>query len=213
MASLTTVRRDGTTLAAELNRNVVHHPSLVPPGERGLLGATLWFTGLSGSGKSTVAATAERELLRLSTPAFVLDGDNLRRGLNSDLGFSLADRTENLRRLAYVAALIAGSGQVVLVPAISPLAEHRELARKVHRDDGLPFFEVHIDTPLEICEQRDPKGLYARARAGEITDFTGIGSPYERPEQPDLRVPPDLDPVAQSALVIELLNTLRGESV
>ena len=114
----------------------------------------------------------------------MLDGDNLRHGFNADLGFTMADRAENLRRLAHVAALFADSGQIVLVPAISPLAEHRELARRLHEEAGLPFFEVFCDTPIEDCEKRDPKGLYAKARAGAIKDFTGIDSPYERPDHP-----------------------------
>src|SRR6201994_3184239 len=131
------------------------------------------------------------KLLEKGGPPYVLDGDNLRHGLNADLGFSMADRAENLRRLAHVATLLADSGQIVLVPAISPLAEHRELARKVHAEAGFDFFEVFCDTPLQECERRDPKGLYAKARAGEITHFTGIDSPYQRPKNPDLRLTPD----------------------
>ena len=133
----------------------------------------------------------ERKLLEKGVPAYVLDGDNLRHGLNADLGFTMADRAENLRRLAHVATLLADSGQVVLVPAISPLSEHRELARQVHADAGFEFFEVFCDTPIEECERRDPKGLYAKARAGEITHFTGIDSPYQRPKNPDVRLTPD----------------------
>ncbi|GAA1974232.1 adenylyl-sulfate kinase [Amycolatopsis minnesotensis] len=186
--------------------NVVRHASLVGPEDRQALGATMWFTGLSGSGKSSIAVAAERELLAHGRPAFVLDGDNLRHGLNADLGFSLRDRAENLRRLAHVAALIAASGQIVLVPAISPLAEHRELARQVHFDAGVAFFEVHVDTPLEICESRDPKGLYAKARAGEISDFTGIDSPYEAPDEPDLRLDHTLGSADQATRLISLLH-------
>jgi bifunctional enzyme CysN/CysC len=130
----------------------------------------------------------EQLLLERGTPAYVLDGDNLRHGLNADLGFSMADRAENLRRLAHVATLLADSGQIVLVPAISPLIEHRQLARQVHTDAGFDFIEVFCDTPLEECEQRDPKGLYAKARAGLITHFTGIDSPYQRPRNPDVRL-------------------------
>ena len=153
----------------------------------------MWFTGLSGSGKSSVAMLVEQKLLEKGVPAYVLDGDNLRHGLNADLGFSMADRAENQRRLAHVAAILADSGQVVLVPAISPLEEHRALARQVTTEAGLDFFEVFCDTPLEDCERRDPKGLYAKARAGEITHFTGIDSPYQRPKNPDLRLTPDRD--------------------
>ena len=173
-------------LARASSPNTVKHKSLVTAQDRLSQGATVWFTGLSGSGKSSVAVLAERLLLESGRPACVLDGDNLRHGLNADLGFSLEDRAENLRRLSHVAKLIADCGQVVLVPAISPLAEHREQARRVHEDAGVPFFEVFCDTSLADCEKRDPKGLYAKARAGEISDFTGIDSPYEPPAQPDL---------------------------
>jgi bifunctional enzyme CysN/CysC len=185
--------------------NTVRHKSLVGAGVRPR-GKTIWFTGLSGSGKSSVAMLVERKLLESGFPAYVLDGDNLRHGLNADLGFSMADRAENLRRLAHVAALLADSGQIVLVPAISPLAEHRELARKVHAEGGLDFFEVFCDTPLDECEKRDPKGLYAKVRAGEIANFTGIDSPYQQPEHPDLRLTPDQTAEEQAQLVIDLLE-------
>ncbi|ORW50148.1 adenylyltransferase [Mycobacterium paraense] len=185
--------------------NTVRHKSLVGAGSRPR-GRTIWFTGLSGSGKSSVAMEVERKLLESGFPAYVLDGDNLRHGLNADLGFSMADRAENLRRLAHVAALLADSGQTVLVPAISPLAEHRELARKVHATSGLDFFEIFCDTPLGDCEKRDPKGLYAKARAGEIANFTGIDSPYQQPENPDLRLTPDRGVDEQAQLVIDLLE-------
>jgi len=186
--------------------NTVRHQSLVTAGERLTKGRTVWFTGLSGSGKSSVAVLVEQGLLEHGCPAYILDGDNLRHGLNADLGFSMADRAENLRRLAHVATLMADAGLTVLVPAISPLEEHRELARRVHVDAGIEFFEVFMDTPLADCELRDPKGLYARARAGEITHFTGIDSPYQRPKNPDLRLTPDrtVDDLARQ--VIELLE-------
>src|SRR5246500_1520178 len=187
--------------------NTVRHASLVTAADRAVRGATVWLTGLSGAGKSSVAMLVERKLLEKGIPAYVLDGDNLRHGLNADLGFSMADRAENLRRLAHVAMLLADCGQIVLVPAISPLVEHREMARKVHADAGFDFFEVFCDTPLTECEKRDPKGLYAKARAGEITHFTGIDSPYQRPKNPDLRVTSDrpLDESAQR--VIDLLES------
>ena len=137
----------------------------------------------------------------------MLDGDNLRHGLNADLGFSMADRAENLRRLAHVAVLLADSGQIVLVPVISPLAEHRELARRVHEDAGIDFYEVFCDTPLEDCEKRDPKGLYAKARAGVIKNFTGIDSPYEPPKNPDLRLSPDRPTEELAEQIIELLES------
>jgi bifunctional enzyme CysN/CysC len=189
--------------------NTVRHQSLVTAAERLSKGRTLWFTGLSGSGKSSVAMRVEQKLLERGCPAYVLDGDNLRHGLNADLGFSMADRAENLRRLAHIATLMADSGLTVLVPAISPLIEHRDLARGVHRDQGFEFFEVFMDTPLADCEKRDPKGLYAKARAGEITHFTGIDSPYQRPKNPDLRLTPDLDIDEMADRVIELLDARR----
>jgi bifunctional enzyme CysN/CysC len=197
------VLRDISAQAA--SPNTVRHKSLVTTDDRPR-GKTLWLTGLSGAGKSSVAMLVERKLLEKGVPAYVLDGDNLRHGLNADLGFSMADRAENLRRLAHVATLLADSGQVVLVPAISPLSEHRELARQVHADAGFEFFEVFCDTPIEECERRDAKGLYAKARAGEITHFTGIDSPYQRPKNPDVRLTPDrsLDEMAQS--VIDVLQ-------
>lgn len=201
------VLRDVT--AQKASPNTVRHQSLVTASDRASRGRTVWLTGLSGAGKSSVAMLVEQKLLEKGVPAYVLDGDNLRHGLNADLGFSMADRAENLRRLAHVATLLADSGQTVLVPAISPLAEHREMARKVHADAGFEFFEVFCDTPLAECEARDPKGLYAKARAGEITHFTGIDSPYQRPKNPDLRLVPDrpIEELAQS--VIDLLE-LRG---
>jgi len=189
--------------------NTVRHQSLVSAGDRLTKGRTLWFTGLSGSGKSSVAVLVEQKLLEHGWPAYILDGDNLRHGLNADLGFSMADRAENLRRLAHIATLMADAGLTVLVPAISPLEEHRELARKVHADQGVEFFEIFVDTPLEDCERRDPKGLYAKARAGEITHFTGIDSPYQRPKNPDLRLTPDRGPDELADQVIELLEAPR----
>ena len=187
--------------------NTVRHQSLVTAGDRLTKGRTLWFTGLSGSGKSSIAVLVEQKLLEHGCPAYILDGDNLRHGLNADLGFSMADRAENLRRLAHIATLMADAGLTVMVPAISPLEEHRELARKVHADAGIEFFEVFVDTPLEDCEKRDPKGLYAKARAGEITHFTGIDSPYQRPKNPDLRLTPAYGPDELAQQVVDLLES------
>ena len=167
------------------------------------------FRSLSGSGKSTIAAALERALVTRGTPAYMLDGDNLRHGLNADLGFSVADRTENIRRVGEVARLFADAGVVAVVPVISPYRVDRDRARAIHADAGVPFVEVWVDTPLEVCEARDPKGLYAKARAGEIKGFTGIDDPYEPPEHPELRLTPDDgDPAAQAALVIALLDAL-----
>ena len=131
-------------------------------------GATLWFTGLPGAGKSTVAAAVEERLLEAGRPAFLLDGDNLRHGLNGDLGFDEVARAENVRRTAHVARLLAESGTIALVSLVSPYAADRETAAALHAADDLDFLEVFVDAPLELCEQRDPKGLYARARAGEL---------------------------------------------
>jgi bifunctional enzyme CysN/CysC len=192
--------------AQKASPNTVRHESLVTAEDRAARGRTLWLTGLSGAGKSSVAMLVEQKLLEKGVPAYVLDGDNLRHGLNADLGFSMADRAENLRRLAHVATLLADSGQTVLVPAISPLAEHREMARKVHADAGFEFFEVFCDTPLAECEARDPKGLYAKARAGEITHFTGVDSPYQRPKNPDLRLIPDCSLEEMAQRVLDMLE-------
>jgi bifunctional enzyme CysN/CysC len=151
----------------------------------------VWFTGLSGSGKSTVAALCEHRQLTAGRPAYLLDGDNLRHGLNGDLGFTAADRSENIRRVGEVARLFADAGVIALVPVISPYRADRARARVAHEQAGLPFVEVFVDTPLAMCESRDPKGLYAKARAGEITGFTGIDDPYEAPSQPELRLTPE----------------------
>jgi adenylylsulfate kinase len=149
-------------------------------------GATLWFTGLSGSGKSTTAFTLEHELIRLGRLAYVLDGDNIRHGLNKNLGFSAADREENIRRIGEVAKLFADAAVIAMTAFISPYRKDRQMCRALHEAAGLPFIEVYMATPLQTCEQRDPKGLYKKARAGEIKGFTGIDDPYEAPEHPEL---------------------------
>jgi bifunctional enzyme CysN/CysC len=154
----------------------------------GTRGATVWLTGLPSSGKSSVAAALERLLVESGRAAYFLDGDNLRHGLSGDLAFSPADRTENIRRVAHVARLMADAGMVSIASLVSPAHHDRALARDLHAAAGLPFLEVYVDTPVEICEQRDPKGLYARARAGKLLDFTGVSAPYEVPEAPDVRI-------------------------
>src|SRR5215211_1192557 len=175
--------------------NVVWHPGEITREQRwqalGGPGATIWFTGLPSSGKSTVAAAVEARLLAEGHAAYVLDGDNLRHGLNVDLGFSVEDRAENVRRTAEVAALLADAGVVALASLVSPRRADRAAAREIHARAGLPFHEVWVSTPLEECERRESKGLYARARAGEIPDFTGIGQPYEEPESPELEIAMD----------------------
>ncbi|MDH4170452.1 MAG: adenylyl-sulfate kinase [Acidimicrobiia bacterium] len=195
----------------DITPNVVWHAGHFAREDRwnalGVTGATLWFTGLSGSGKSTVAAEVERMLLDQGQPAYLLDGDNLRHGLNGDLGFTAEDRDENVRRVSEVARLFADSGTIALVPLVSPYRAARDRARHIHQAAEVPFFEVFIDTPIELCEQRDPKGLYAKARAGEIKGFTGIDDPYEEPRRPELVLTPDDgDPAAQARRVLALVG-------
>jgi len=149
-------------------------------------GATVWFTGLSGSGKSTVAGRLARLLESRGEPVLLLDGDDLREGLNADLGFSAEDRAENVRRVGEVARLFARAGHVTLVTVISPYAAGRAAARAAHERSAIPFIEVHVATSLEVCEARDPKGLYKKARAGQLKGFTGIDDPYEPPVKPEL---------------------------
>ena len=196
---------------ADRSPNVVWHAGHLSRDERweaiGWRGATVWFTGLSGSGKSTVATAVERALLETGRPAYVLDGDNIRHGLNGDLGFGADDRDENVRRVAEVARLFADAGIVALVPLVSPYRAARDNARALHDAAGVRFLEVFVDTPIEMCEQRDVKGLYAKARAGEITGFTGVDDPYEAPAAPELRlVPGDGDADGMAARVVELLS-------
>jgi len=183
-----------------VNENIVWHQGEVARDQRLSLGATVWFTGLSGSGKSTVAHECELRLLERGRSAYVLDGDNLRHGLNGDLGFSAQDRTENIRRVGEVARLFADAGVIALVPVISPYRADRARARAAHEVADIPFMEVYVDTPLDVCEARDPKGLYARARRGEIVGFTGVDDPYERPDKPELRLTPDDGSPADQAL-------------
>ena len=156
--------------------------------KHGLVGATVWLTGLSGSGKSTIATELARELLNTSRLAYILDADNVRLGLNSDLGYSDDDRTENIRRMAEVACLFADSGTVAIVPIISPFIASRAHARKIHEQRQLRFIEVHVATPIDECERRDTKGLYAKVRSGQLTGLSGVDSPYEAPKSPDVIV-------------------------
>ena len=151
-------------------------------------GAVLWLTGLSGSGKSTLAVALDGQLHRRGISSFILDGDNLRHGLCSNLGFSPGDRSENIRRAGETARLLAEAGLVVICSLISPFRADRENVRKICLRDGIPFAEVFVNAPLEVCEERDPRGLYKKARTGEIKEFTGISSPYEPPVEPELEL-------------------------
>ena len=170
-------------------------------------GSTVWLTGLSGAGKSTLAGAVEARLIAAGRPAYRLDGDELRTGLCRDLGFDSASRTENVRRAAEAAKLLAASGAVAVVALISPYRAGRAQARQIHDDAGLPFFEVWVATPLSECERRDPKGLYARARRGEISCMTGIDDRYETPRSPDLVVTQDLGLETAADMVLELVGS------
>ena len=176
--------------------------------KNGHRGGVLWLTGLSGAGKSTLAFALEKELFSRGYQVFVLDGDNVRRGLNADLGFEHADRTENIRRVGEVAALFADAGFICISAFISPYRADRDAARSAAQGR---FHEVFLDVDLETCERRDPKGLYKKARAGEIADFTGISAPYEPPEHPDLSVPTGcLDVSASLARVVAYVERAFG---
>ena len=194
--------------------NITWHEGHVDRKDRsGLLkqgGATIWFTGLSASGKSTVAFTVEHALVERGRLAYCLDGDNIRHGLNKNLGFSPEDRTENIRRIGEVAKLFADTGVLTMTSFISPYRADRDLVRTIHDEAGLLFIEVFVDTPLEVCEKRDPKGLYKKARAGEIPEFTGISAPYEAPEKPELVLDTGvLSATDAAAKVIEYLDARK----
>ena len=172
------------------SKNLFWHHQLVSSKERAELKnqkpAVLWFTGLSGSGKSTLANALELRLLKNQTHTYLLDGDNIRLGLCKDLGFNSHDRTENIRRVAEVCKLFNDAGTLVLSAFITPLNSDRELVRSIVSPESL--IEIFVDTPLDVCEKRDPKGLYQKARSGELQDFTGISSPFERPIKPDIHI-------------------------
>ena len=177
-------------------------------------GAVLWLTGLPASGKSTLAAAVERRLVLSGRPAYRLDGDNLRHGLNGNLGFAPADRAENVRRTAHVARLFADAGIVAIVSLVSPYAADRDAARAAVREWELPFFEVHVETPLDECERRDPRGLYAKARRGELRGMTGVDDPYEPPRRPYLTLRPLEQPFEdQIELLVGLVGDLTGRAV
>ncbi|MFN0134380.1 MAG: adenylyl-sulfate kinase [Phycisphaerales bacterium] len=176
-------------------------------------GCTMWFTGLSASGKSTIASALEQHLVSQGIHCYRLDGDNIRFGLNKNLGFSAEDRAENIRRIGEVAKLFADSGSVALTSFISPYRKDRDLCRELHEKDkagAMVFIEVFVDTPIEVCEQRDPKGLYKKARAGELKGFTGIDDPYEAPLKPELVLKPETMSVEESVSACLGLLVSRG---
>jgi len=199
---------------ADLQKNhiVWHHP-LISKGDRerlfGHRGVALWFTGLSGSGKSSVAHEVERMLHGRGCHTFVLDGDNVRHGLNSDLGFSPQDRQENIRRLAELVRLFTEAGIIVLTAFISPYRADREKARRLHPQED--FFEIYCRCSLEVCEQRDPKGLYRKARQGEIPAFTGVSAPYEEPLSPEIII--DTDQASPEDCAEKIIRVLEGKGV
>jgi len=184
--------------------NIVWHSGKITYEDRchdlGQKGLVVWFTGLSGSGKSTIAIELEKELFLMGKTVYVLDGDNIRYGLNSDLGFSEEDRNENIRRIAEVAALLKDAGIITLVSSISPYRYMRAFARAKVGNDG--FFEVYIKADVETCSKRDPKGLYQKAQEGTISQFTGISSPYEEPEQPELVLDTTLSSVQECVQIL-----------
>ena len=195
--------------------NITWHEGHVTREERGQLlkqkGCTLWFTGLSGSGKSTIAFTLEHALVQRGRLAYVLDGDNIRHGLNKNLGFSATDREENIRRIGEVAKLFADCGIITMTSFISPYRKDRDTVRALHAEGKLPFIEIHVNTPIVTCEQRDPKGLYKKARAGQLKGFTGIDDPYEGPLKPELTIDATNTSPQQAALT--LLEYLEKQGI
>jgi len=191
--------------------NVTWHEGHVSREQRHALlrqrGATIWLTGLSASGKSTIAFTAEHLLVEAGRLAYVLDGDNIRHGLNRNLGFSPEDRTENIRRIGEVAKLFADAGVLTFTSFISPYRADRDMVRTAHQAAGLPFIEVFVKASIEVCEQRDPKGLYKKARAGQLPEFTGISAPYEEPLSPEMVLDSGaLTPVEAAKRLIDFLS-------
>lgn len=172
----------------------------------GQQGATVWFTGLPGAGKTTVATAVEARLIEVGRSAYMLDGDNLRHGLCSDLGFSKDDRETNVGRVGEMAKLFADSGTVALVALVSPYEACREKVRELHENEGLAFVEVYVNTPKQECARRDPKGLYARARSGELHGMTGVDDPYERPTAPEVELTPAIDVDGATAMVLAALD-------
>lgn len=202
-------------MAKQVATNITWHEGHVEREDRFKLlkqkGATVWFTGLSASGKSTIAFTVEHALVERGHLAYCLDGDNIRHGLNKNLGFSPEDRTENIRRIGEVAKLFSDTGVLTFTSFISPYRDDRDQVRKIHDEAGLPFVEVFVDAPVEVCEQRDPKGLYKKARAGEIPEFTGISAPYEAPTKPELVL--DVAKLTPEEAAAEVINYLTAKNL
>ena len=206
-------------MAEQKATNVHWHEGEVTRADRqkllGQKGATIWFTGLSGSGKSTVAVALEKVLTERGKLSYRLDGDNVRLGINKNLGFSAEDRAENIRRIGEIAKLFVDTGVIVLSSFVSPYRADRDLVRELHEKAGMAFIEVFVDVPLAEAEKRDPKGLYKKARAGELKNFTGIDDPYEAPTSPELVLKShEMSLEAEVAAVLELLDKqgiLRGE--
>lgn len=201
-------------MAEQKATNVHWHEGEVNREDRAQLlghkGATIWFTGLSGSGKSTVAVALEQALLREGKLAYRLDGDNIRMGLNKNLGFSAADRTENIRRIGEASKLFADAGILCLNSFISPYAADRDIVRHLHDEGNLAFIEVFVDVALDEAEKRDPKGLYKKARAGEIKNFTGIDDPYEAPVNPEIHLRTDQMTLDEEVNMIMAVLRERG---
>nr|AAP97123.1 adenosine 5'-phosphosulfate kinase [Porphyra purpurea] len=197
-----------------MSTNVVWHEGLITREARAKLlgqkGATVWLSGLSGSGKSTVSVELEQQLFAKKVLSYRLDGDNIRQGLNKNLSFSPADRKENIRRISEVAKLMCDIGVVVTTAFISPYTEDRDMAREIHKAASIPFIEVFVDCPLEVAESRDPKGLYKKARSGEIKNFTGIDAPYEKPPSPEITLDTSKQTIAECAAVILTYLTEKG---
>lgn len=201
-------------MAEQRATNITWHEGHVSREERGQLlkqkGCTLWFTGLSGSGKSTFAFTLEHLLTQKGRLAYVLDGDNIRHGLNKNLGFTAEDRAENIRRIGEVAKLFADAGLVTMTSFISPYRQDRDNVRALHDAGQLAFVEIHVATPIETCEQRDPKGLYKKARAGQLKNFTGVDDPYEAPLKPEMTIDATSTSPQDGALTIMEYLQKRG---
>ncbi|MEK3804172.1 adenylyl-sulfate kinase [Bacillus sp. FSL K6-1234] len=195
------------------NPNIIWHPAAISKSDRqslnGHKSCVLWFTGLSGSGKSVLANAVDEKLYRKGIQSYVLDGDNIRHGLNKDLGFQTCDRIENIRRIGEVAKLFVDSGQMILTAFISPFREDRDMVRTLFPKGE--FFEIYVKCPLHVCEQRDPKGLYKKARNGEIKHFTGIDSPYEAPLSPDFIIESDQTSISDGADLI--INALQNRGI